>query len=469
MITNYRNLMGCAIAIFLVVAQPAVAQQRYNGIWNKISLQTWSGSAIQDFGFKDSLFGLARDYAGIETTTDGGHTWQFDTNFLVIGTKLYLNSVTTTGYRTGIIFGSPGINEYTTVVLPENSFQIYAPEGGDNGFGLYLPIAEHMTDTTNGYRLVQEQDQHAQLIDSVIFLVTHDAWQNSVSYGSAYVWSGPQDIYPSSNNFYSGLIIDSNETWTANINTILHTTNAGEMWDSILPVDTTRYKPQWKDFFVDTTTKEVYAEAQYSDVDFAYSSDYGKTWRLDSTFGQGLWRMAVPTPGIIWGMLGNGGIANITITPQDVNQNPLAFSNKVAYSTDTGKTWFIDSTTFAGDTLLEMHFTDARHGWIAGYANGDSHIWYYDPFLSFVNSSIQSGSGGVSIPYLVVYPDPAQNTITISGSTLASGTSLPLSIFDPLGRRYFCPQMNASIDISSLSSGIYFVNDGYVSGKFVKE
>jgi hypothetical protein len=474
MMLNYRTLMGWVIAILIAMTRPSVAQQRYNGTWNKISVP--GSSFISDFNFKDSLFGLARFYTpdSIVSTSDGGHTWVSDTS---TGNqpvnKLYLNSMECWGFQSGIFFGG-GPGEVTDVLSSGSIIMVTPPAGGDNGIGAYLPIAEHMIDSADGYRLVQEQDEQLQLVDTVIFLATHNSWQTSVTYGSPYAWSGPQDPNITSNNFFSGIVIDSSETWTADINTILHTTTAGETWDSILPIDTTRYKPQWKDFFIDTVTNEVYAEAQYSIVDFAYSSDYGQTWRLDSTFGQKLWRMAVPAPGIIWAMLGNGGkTGNIGIAPIEVspptNFQPAELSNKVAYSIDTGKTWYIDSNTFAGDTLLEMHFIDARHGWIAGYANGSSHIWYYDADASIVTTSVQSGTSGANSPYLLVYPDPAQTTITITGATLANGSTLALTVFDPLGRRYFCPQENAILDIASLPSGIYFVNDGYVSGKFVKE
>ncbi len=58
---TYRNLTGWVIAILMVVAQPAVAQQRYDGTWNKTSSMVPSFIST-DFGFKDSLFGLARFY-----------------------------------------------------------------------------------------------------------------------------------------------------------------------------------------------------------------------------------------------------------------------------------------------------------------------------------------------------------------------------------------------------------------------
>ncbi len=59
--------------------------------------------------------------------------------------------------------------------------------------------------------------------------------------------------------------------------------------------------------------------------------------------------MAVPAPGIIWAMLGNGGIANTEIEPFNAQLDPSELSNKVAYSSDYWKSWYIDSVTFAGD------------------------------------------------------------------------------------------------------------------------
>ncbi len=64
---------------------------------------------------------------------------------------------------------------------------------------------------------------------------------------------------------------------------------------------------------------------------------------------------------------------------------------------------------------------------------------------------------------LFVFPNPAKDFIT------TSSISENLSILDQLGRSYTVHCTGDSFDISSLPSGIYFVNDGVLRSKFVKE
>jgi hypothetical protein len=449
---HYQLFVFAWTIVVLAMVQPVMSQNRYPGGWTKVRIQ---GTAlVEDFDFKDSVSGIEWDALGIEFSNDGGHSWKVDTALTAnlgdnLGAKVYLNSVEATGASHGIIHPLDG-----TVVISPFSTNVFDPTS--NGTGPYITIAEHMNDTATGYRLIQPTGRGEQPEDSVYFLVSHDAWQTSQQYGAAYTWTGPFDMWSSSINFYAGTMIDSNEAWTANLNVILHTTDAGNHWNSILPVDTTKYKPIWKDFFVNPSTHEIFAEGSSGPIDFAYSSDYGSTWRLDSTFhAQRLWRMAVPESGVIWGMVGTG-TANTEITPG----TPGEFCNTVVYSTDYGVSWYVDSTTFKNDSLVEIHFLDSRHGRIAGndYYNIDSHIWYYDAdLINAVNTP------SVSDEILSVFPNPSTSFLNVKSSDPI------LTIIDPLGRSYSVPRNGSTIDVSALPSGVYFISDGHSRAKFVKE
>jgi len=466
---NRSNLAGwiIAIGVFLVALnQPAISQARYSGSWHKVSVintNSISDATILDFGFRDSLLGLlcgSLDTGRIYYTVDGGHSWSEDSSTgSTLFPKLELNCVEATGSNHGVTFKLGT----TLVISPFGSIEI--PNEGIDSLGLYLPylpIAQKMTDSARGYRLVIAMDYHNYPSDSVLLMVTNDAWQHSTIYGKSYHYSPIQNGFNSSQNFYGGVMLDSSEIWTANRNTVLHTSDAGAHWESFVPVDSNKYKPNWYNFIAKPSSHEIYVEAPLSNVDFAYSSDYGKSWRLDSTFGVGLWRMAVPAPGIIWAMLGHGPSAGVFIDPTNAAYPNIrgltSLSNKIAYSTDNGLSWYIDSTTFAGDTLEEMHFTDARHGWIAGYANNEGHIWYYDADASGVAEAKTNAT-----EVFTLYPNPASNTIKVLSSSGA------LSIVDPLGRSYIAKQNDNSVDISSLFPGVYFVSDGRTRAKFIKE
>jgi photosystem II stability/assembly factor-like uncharacterized protein len=103
----------------------------------------------------------------------------------------------------------------------------------------------------------------------------------------------------------------------------------------------------------------------------------------------------------------------------------------------------------------------------------------YQIYLQAFNATNQSntatrlfevieGANGVLTPKdsvfsIAVYPNPAENSISITNS------NGPLSILDPLGRSYTVPRTGNTLDISSLPSGVYFVSDGVSRAKFVKE
>jgi hypothetical protein len=229
-----------------------------------------------------------------------------------------------------------------------------------------------------------------------------------------------------------------------------------------------------EELLVNPNTSEVFYTGNFSRVDtastgivdYAYSSDYGTTWRLDSSFGLHLWRLANPAPGILWAMIGQSGPGEvggfIEVFPP-VNAVGSGFENdyssKIGYSSDNGKTWTIDSTTFINDSLEEMHFLDARHGWIASWSNDSLFMWYYD---ADANSGVVE-HGSPNPTKFVVYPNPTQNWITIFGA------SATVSITDDLGRLWTCPGNGSMFDVSSLPSGIYIASDGQSRAKFVKE
>ncbi len=469
-----------AIAI-LVMAHASLAQG-IPGRWYKVALPQPArigNDNTMDFSFIDTLNGICLTDKGlISSTSNGGKRWNLDTTIgEFTGVKLNLNSIECTAPHYGFFYSA----EQNLSISPSGTSIEPFPNFNEVNWGAYLTLAEKMYDTSYGFRFVElvSTESANQYNDSVLLIVTHDGWQSSSEYGSPYIIN-PDTTYAELHNqpFNIAYIVDSNNVWAAKgandvwtgtktINEakiVLHTSNGGATWRSFDAFDSVHYQPEVQDFFANSATHEVFSLCSDSSVvDYAYSSDDGATWRLDSTFGPHLWRMANPASGILWAMIGQSGpgwtAADVEIFPPgDIQGAPNDYCRKLGYSSDNGMTWAIDSTTFIDDSLEEIHFLDTRHGWIASWSNDSLFMWYYNAEEnSVVNTELQISSG------ISIFPNPATNKIQISS---AEGD---ISILDPLGRNYPVKQTGNALDISSLPSGVYFIRDGVSRAKFVKE
>jgi hypothetical protein len=423
--------------------------QSISGRWRKVALPQPDGGANDntlDFSFIDSSHGIwLSDYGLISYTSDGGRSWVQDTNLNTnIGSKFNFNSVVCSAPLHGF-FQNPGV---TLSITPGGtSFSSLVPNVNELNYGAYATLAEKMYDTAYGFRLVEYVSPEAldQYQDSVPILVTHDGWHSSSLYGSAYI------LFPDSNlaevssvRMPIGRIIDSNNIWAMMVSesgatfdlksdSLIHTSNGGTSWETLNVLDSMENQTLINDLFVNPSTHELLYMGNFGNVDFAYSSDYGTTWRLDSTFGVHLWRIANPAPGILWGMIGQSGSGQVTgyvqIRPPENTFGTYYendYSRKIAYSSDTGHTWTIDSITFINDSLEEMHFIDARHGWIASWSNDSIFMWYYDADESSV------GEAPVLNQQLQIYPNPFSQSTQITFTSPSAGYA-EVSIVNMLG------------------------------------
>ncbi len=463
------------LAIAILATANEVYSQNIPGRWVKVALPMVGAPGNDntlDFGFVDSLNGVWVSGGGVVgSTVVGGRTWQLDsvlTTPALNMNKRSLNALSCTGPRRGFYHSGA----LTLSILPGGTGIESPPEPNQVNDGAYFTLAEKMYDTAYGFRLVEYVSTHdlSEFDDSVAILVTHDGWRSSDLYGSPYIIAGDTSYLE---HHYQpmniGYIVDSNDVWTAlgrNVipsgskivnepKVILHTTSGGATWLASDAFDSANYQPWVLDFSVNPTTREVFCFGTNSAADCAYSSDYGTTWRVDSTFGNGLWRLANPAHGVLWAIIGSGAEA---IVPEFPLIHSEGFASKLAYSSDNGAHWLIDSTTFIDDSLEEMHFLNARHGWIASWSHDSLFMWYYDASSSGVAKHSPGSSGQFAI-----YPNPARSSITVSGAPSA------LTITDALGRIWNCPVSGQRVDVSQLPAGIYFICGGRRRTPFAKE
>ncbi|HET6402165.1 MAG TPA: T9SS type A sorting domain-containing protein [Candidatus Kapabacteria bacterium] len=474
------------------------------GQWHKVLLPYAASSNTNtlDFAFKDSLNGLCVSHSGeISSTTDGGHTWVLDenSNFTLGWNETYSlfveaeNNVECTAPHRGFFFNGTqtiSISPSGAVSLDNATPPGIITDSSDSYRGLYSTLAEKMYDTSYGFRLVSVDTHKSEGLiypDTAVLmvLVTHDGWHSSSVYGGKHLvlFSSFYSFYPSVN---TGIIVDSNDLWaeedlpiygskplpSEDLKFLLHTSNGGISWDTIDAFDSSlnQFGTGVMDLFANANTKDVFCMLNGSKLDYAYSSDYGKAWRLDSNFSTAggvdttflnVWLMVNSSPGILWAMLGEGGALSAPpYPPSDVmGNNSNRYSRMVAYSSDNGASWAIDSTTFRDDSLEEMHWLDARYGWIASWSHDSLWMWYYDAdgTSSVVSNNVPQ------INTISIVPNPATKSITVDG-TLGD-----VEISDALGRIWQCPRNGNEYNIAALPSGIYFVSSRSERTRFVKE
>ncbi len=189
-------------------------------------------------------------------------------------------------------------------------------------------------------------------------------------------------------------------------------------------------------------------------VNFFYSSDYGKTWTADTSFVKNRRGYEPVAPGDIW----------FTVVPHDsVEYNTPAYW--IVHSTDFGKTLAIDSLSLLNDIEYDARsvtFSDPRHGWIFAQTL-DRHqvdIFKYIPQKNNANLDYYSFRSK-EMDYRV-YPNPANNEVTIQ--VLYSPKITGLEVFDILGRKQQFPYVIAAdykstiIHTEELRSGCYLAH-----------
>ncbi len=142
-------------------------------------------------------------------------------------------------------------------------------------------------------------------------------------------------------------------------------------------------------------------------INVCYSSDYGKTWKIDTTFGQRRRGFEAVQKDELW----------FTLPKKETGRDDDP-AYILARTTDGGVSYAFDTTTLTHfEQKLDgriITFSDPRHGWIV--ATGDNHkdlyILRYDANEQpkSVEDELFKGYYGV---HYTLYPNPARETATL--------------------------------------------------------
>jgi len=268
---------------------------------------------------------------------------------------------------------------------------------------------------------------------------TGNTWQNVFnSSGGSYFPGTSKMVFPDPQIGYLA------QSRFGQIKSITKTIDGGTTWiDLIIPNNLFPYSC----YFFNTISG--IAVGRYGGI--SRTSDGGQTWTYpDSISNCTLYDVAFVNDSI--GYIVGG------FTQYDVS----TVRKGVIFKTiDGGTNWtLIDSSYFDG--LTKLHFPSDSIGYAVGY-NG------IILKISNANSMTTSIQETTESNYLNVFPNPAKN-----GITLTDAKSNDIEIYDISGKLILHKSIKSNmpfieLDISHISSGIYFVRNGIKFGKFIKE
>ena len=259
------------------------------------------------------------------------------------------------------------------------------------------------------------------------------------------------------------------------------------------------YETYYKDFWCYDTTTNVWRQiADFGSISRLGSSGFsvvGKGYVCfgrDSTFtfhndmwaydtGSNTWTQKSDCPGIVRTSANGFVIGSYIFVGTGVDSTATCDSDFYQYNTvtDTWKT----ITSFPGmvkDRRVgssAFSISDTGYfglGTFLGY--GVNPAYYFNDLYRFIPDSITGIANFSAQPELFIYPNPANKFLTIKFSQQLHGLAT-LFIMDITGRELLNSQLTIhnsqlTIDVSSLSSGMYFLNiqnrDTYVIQKFIK-
>jgi photosystem II stability/assembly factor-like uncharacterized protein len=387
---------------------------------------------------------------------DSAH-FQFNTVYFLNNDTGFVGGYDFTNNTNGVIFRTfDGGQTWDTTQLYEliiciqfidNSFGICGGDGGAD----YLTT--DLGDTWQQRGFSSTMSDHSSIFftsPSLGFRSTLQSWiQMSIDTGNTW-----QNVFNSSGGSYfpgtSKIIFpDPQVGYLAQsrfgqVKSITKTSDGGTTWNDLpIPINFFPYSC----YFFDTTSG--IAAGRYGGV--SRTSDGGQTWTGPDSIGNyTLYDIAFVNDSI--GYIVGG------FTQYDIS---TVRKGVIFKTTDGGITWsLVDSSYFDG--LTKLHFPSDSIGYAVGY-NG---IILKISNANYVNTSIPELEG---VNKFNVYPNPVITEIIIT-----TPEADDLEIFDMSGKVILHKKIKPgkiphALNISHISTGIYFVRNGIEVVKFIKE
>ncbi len=453
-----RTLPWTILILAWAAIIPIAAFAQMPGHWQRVfAAKNWQPKNI---AFYDSAYGIILAdsthlwRSGTIRTTDAGATWQ-------------LHSFLDTGN-----FSFPR-DAYHVFDLPTRS-DVYAIESAYRGLishdsGLTwtviaYPNLVHIRPQFVGARVFANgQGFCTAILDSGSALAIYI--EKTVDSASSFFRTAFEG-QPAFAGILDAVYFDTLEFWLSDaIGKALHTTNGGKTWEIKTIFDSLANA---RTCYISTTSDRshfyvlVYTNMgvfdKVAEPDFAVTTDAGSTWRIDSSLGGArMYRLVAQTPDKIWAFVGHSqwvASADLASVPTGFNQQ---FADSLFYSSDGGRSWFKDSTTFIGDTLAEMCWPDSAHGYITAWCDRTMFVYRY-----VSNSArVEPPPEALTTTQLRILNSPVADVLSFESQASGNAT---IRVFDLLGRerkeesRRLTSPSRTDLAVGDLEPGYYLLN-----------
>jgi hypothetical protein len=194
---------------------------------------------------------------------------------------------------------------------------------------------------------------------------------------------------------------------------------------------------------------------------YAFSSDFGNTWHLDSMFAGRIGTIAPINDHAFW----------VTLAHGDTLKGNYAVD--IAAFTRDRKNWVYDSTSFAGYDITDMQFVSNSHGLAAANAFGSFNHEAYA--FRYVGEPLHYKPHAERLVQFQVVPNPATTSLRILTEWNRSISNVEIS--NAVGVSFHCSMSQSNsdgctLDTHELPPGLYFLkawtNEGWHPACFVK-
>jgi photosystem II stability/assembly factor-like uncharacterized protein len=137
-------------------------------------------------------------------------------------------------------------------------------------------------------------------------------------------------------------------------------------------------------------------------LDYIATADGGNTWTQHNVADGRMQRIYEPSANNLWAIVARTIGAMLPYIPHNIEIDPKYMADTLYFSTDAGATWEKD-LTFANDTIADMHWPDAEHGFVVSYRDNKVKVSRLAGLME-VNKQIE-------VKRLEVWPNPSKDRV----------------------------------------------------------